>query len=251
MSKKLKIQLWSVLTKYNYLSLFYMSSIVKYKSSDLRIFYPQSETAHKEDIIKTIKKGNLWERNIIKVFEKYIKSSSVVLDIGAYIGTHTVCLSKIARHGMVYAFEPQPAVFECLRKTIATNQLHNVKLYNNAVSNNRNIVQFSATDNGRASFSELRPNLRNGVKKIKTKCLTIDSLNLDRCDFIKIDVEFAELFVLDGATETIKRHKPIILIECFNKNLGKLKTILEKLDYNIDVELPLCNYILKPNGVFV
>lgn len=223
-----------------------MSSIVSYKDTLFQIFYPLSDITEKEIIVQTIKKGRIWEEKIVKLFEKHIKKDSVVLDIGAYIGTHTVCLSKIVgENGKVFSFEPQKSIYKCLDRTIQKNNLMNVYLFNNAVSNNKNIVQFTETTNGRASMTHMRPKLRDFESKVNVKCLTIDSLNLDQCDFIKIDVECCELLVLEGATETIKRHKPIILIECFDIHYKKLLTILEKLEYEIIENLPQMNYLCK------
>jgi FkbM family methyltransferase len=55
-------------------------------------------------------------------------------------------------------------------------------------------------------------------------------------DFLKIDVEGHELKVLEGATETLKRYRPDMLIEIHSKALGeKILTLLEELDYNIEV----------------
>ena len=64
--------------------------------------------------------------------------------------------------------------------------------------------------------------------------LTVDSLALEECDFIKIDTEGSEILVLIGALETIKKYKPIIFFEHTDKNVSEeMKKIL-----NIDFEIP-------------
>src|SRR4051812_16828084 len=68
-----------------------------------------------------------WCEEEIEVLSQIIKPGSVVLDIGANIGTHTICFAKQALPGgVVYAFEPQRLVFQNLCANIALNQLVNV-----------------------------------------------------------------------------------------------------------------------------
>ena len=221
------------------------SAVVNYNNNDITIFYPVNTN---EPVIKCIMKKKLWETNIIKEFENEIQLGDTVLDIGGYVGTHTTVLSKIVGDlGRVFTFEPQPLIYKCLKKTIKTNRLTNVTLINKCVSNNNNRVLFTATNNGRASITTIRPNLKDGAdNKVWVKSITIDDLKLERCDFIKIDVELCELLVLEGAMNTILKYKPKIIIEVFPRNFDYIEGLLCTLDYKIKKNLSCHNYLCEP-----
>lgn len=68
------------------------------------------------------------------------------------------------------------------------------------------------------------------IEKITVDCKKIDSLDMPKPDFMKIDVEGFELDVINGALETIQRHKPSIFIEIHSSALGsEIKNILNPL----------------------
>jgi FkbM family methyltransferase len=65
----------------------------------------------------------------------------------------------------------------------------------------------------------------------EVKVITIDSLKLERCNLIKIDVEGMETRVLAGARKTIKRCGPILYVECGDEPAGKIADTLEDIGY--------------------
>ena len=108
-------------------------------------------------------------------------------------------------------------------------------------------IQFSNTNNGKASITHIRPRLPNPVKK-EIQTITIDSLNLDRCDFMKIDVEMCEWVVLEGSEETITKYRPIIFVEIFKtpNNLLKLITFTKQHNYSY-ASMGGADFVLLPN----
>ena len=198
-------------------------STVEYlQGSSFRVYYPDEI---QEAVINAIKAGRLWEKKLINRYKNMIKSGDTVLDIGGYLGTHAVCFSQLVGDtGLVHCFEPQTDIYSLLEKTIKENEINNVKLYNKAVYNKIGTIEFSNTNNGKASISHIRPRLPKPVKKM-VETVTVDSLALNRCDFIKMDIEMCEWVALAGAEETIQAFKPIIFLETFKtpKNLIKLK----------------------------
>ena len=140
-----------------------------------------------------------------------------ILDIGAWCGTWSLAMQKYAEN--IFCYEPNKTHFACLEKNLAP--FSNVSLYNCAIGNEEGFVKLTeetATQNTRVI-----------QEKGDTKICTIDSLNLDNIDLIKIDVEGFEMEVLKGATETIKNVQ-YIMIELNNntKRYGSSNIEIEK-----------------------
>lgn len=143
-----------------------------------------------------------WDKGILDIpaVDLVTQQNSLVLDIGAYIGDTTILFLR--RNCITYAFEPFEDSFACL--------LHNcpdAKLYNVPVGNGETI-NLGGTPISNSMGSRMVFNGESGIKTLK-----VDELQLSKCDFIKIDVEGYEPFVLEGALQTINIFKPVIHIE--------------------------------------
>ena len=179
-------------------------------------------------ICNEIKKGYTWEPNIQELFERYITKDMVVIDGGANVGIHTVKLSKLA--DKVYAFEPMQQTYELLRENIKLNGCTNVRLDRRGLSSNRGTTtwEWIAGDNKGASGLRDSNNTAHHNKdftpteeeQYDVDLTSIDDLNLDKIDFIKLDLEGYERKAIDGCIETIKRNKPILLIESWKDHYG-------------------------------
>jgi FkbM family methyltransferase len=162
-----------------------------------------------------------FDQNVLPILLRYINEGDYVLDAGANIGCYSYAfLNKISKRGMLYAFEPSIDTFECLEYNLG--EYRNVRLYNEALSYKQGYCKvIEENDNKGMNFCE-------EVKDKGISVRTIDSLNLRKIDFIKIDVEGDELNVLIGAYDTIKKFKPTLYIE-INKHTLERKG-LNKLD---------------------
>lgn len=174
-----------------------------------------------------------------KSIDKYIwLKDGVFVDIGANIGKYTIKMSKMLKQkGKVIAIEPEPSNLKILKKNILLN---NLVRYNNlivkavACSDKEGIFNLYLNKEHEGSHSLSRKT----ENKIKVKLEKLDSiikkLKLKRVDLIKIDVEGAELEVLKGAKNTIKKYKPKIIFECQSpKSMETVQNILELIGYNI------------------
>lgn len=143
-------------------------------------------------------------------FLEYLKPylGGVMLDVGANIGTHSI---YYAQFGHVHAFEPNPIAFECLKHNLRDAD---ATLYNLAVGATEHNISLSPQKDG-------NPGAIYTIPGDDIPVITIDSLCLEECNFIKIDVEGDELAVLSGAMNTIFRCKPIICIECNPTTLAR------------------------------
>jgi FkbM family methyltransferase len=158
-----------------------------------------------------------WAELEIQFLCQFITPASVVLDVGANIGTHTLPFARGA--ACVYAFEPQPTIFHLLQTNIEKNGLTNVKLFNTGVSRTRGHLlmpcrNYAQSDNfGAVTFSQ--PGITGGGADGElVHSLAIDDLALSSCDLMKVDVEGMEFDVLVGAANTIERCRPIVYAEC-------------------------------------
>jgi len=131
--------------------------------------------------------------------------NTIIVDVGAYIGTFTVkAAKKVCTTGLVVAFEPHPDNFKFLLENIKLNQLKNVIPLNAALWSSRGTIRlYLGPHSGTHSAV-----LFHTDQWIEVPTQTLDNvvreLSLSRVDFIKIDAEGAELEILKGAKETLK-----------------------------------------------
>lgn len=133
----------------------------------------------------------------------------VAVDVGAYTGLYAIAAAMAG--STTYAFEPNPANYERMAQNLQRNEHRGViSLFCAAVSSKAGKGELWDTK-GRptlTSAGKVCPNLNGSVE-----LLTIDELNLPRCDVIKADVEGAELDVLRGARRTIAGYLPRLILE--------------------------------------
>lgn len=162
-------------------------------------------------VSKHIWRCAIWEKETTLFLEKNIRRGQKVVDIGAHIGYYTVLFSDlVGNEGHVYAFEPDPINFKLLRRNAEPS---NTTIENKAVSNVDGYTELFLNSEGNKGDHRIFPMV--GRKSIKIKTIKIDTYFADnRIDFIKCDTQGAEPLVLKGAEQTLKRCKPVVIIEC-------------------------------------
>jgi len=178
-----------------------------------------------------------YEPNVLRIILNQLSKGDVFIDIGAHIGKYSfLAAKKVGTNGKVIAVEPNPIAFKALKSGIKENRLTNVIPLNIAVSNNNAIVQFYLS---RWSVGSSMKVSEGSYNTIFVKSMTLDTLvsilKLNRVDFIKIDVEGAELEVLMGAINTLINYKPRLIIEVWDINFRNVMTFLQKIGYNCEV----------------
>jgi len=168
------------------------------------------------DIGKSLFFFGQFERSDMELCKEYITENSIVLDIGANIGLHSIYFSGLVKEGCVLAFEPSLETFCLLANNVA--HISNIVPINLAVSDKGKIADFFHTsDNAYSSLMDTKR--KEVVSVIKVPCMTVDDvvsgLCLDRVDFVKIDVEGMEFSVLRGMAEVISNHRPVIFCEIY------------------------------------
>ena len=158
-------------------------------------------------------RGTKYDRETYRVMKRHLGSNSNCIDVGAYRGEILRQMLKISPRGRIFAFEPVPDNYRYLKKRYPSVAIFNVALSDKI----GNSDFFHAT--GRPALSGLRkqdyPDPEEQVETINVKVETLDHVIPQdiRVDFIKIDVEGAELNVLQGGKRIIMHNRPVIVFE--------------------------------------
>jgi FkbM family methyltransferase len=163
------------------------------------------------------------------LIQKELKKGMVVYDIGANIGEISLfCANILGEDAKVYSFEPMKDTYETLTQNVAINKFENrIKPFNIALSDrNGEADLFGANEVDEElgtyedGFHTLYARDARSILLYKIKLETLDSKQgeLSPPDFIKIDVEGAELMVLKGAVKTLEKHHPKLMLEYSDTN---------------------------------
>ncbi len=187
-----------------------------------------------------------WTEAEVEVFRQLLCPGSYVVEGGSNIGAHTLFLAKaVWPTGKVLAFEPQRIVFQTLCANLALNSVPNVDARNLALGNAPGITMVPALDHAQIhNFGSVELGLYAEGENVQV--ITLDSLNLPRCDFLKIDVEGMETEVLEGAAATIARCQPVLYVENDRQDKSnRLIRTLDALGYKMFWHIP---YLFQPHN---
>ncbi len=146
-----------------------------------------------------------------KVIKDLVSEGDVVVDAGANIGYYTILLSRaVGPGGKVYAFEPGKECFNLLKRNVKENNCKNVVLVNKALSDEEGEIKFYINEKDKASSSMLEETKHLGTE-VTVGGTTRDKEVVEAVDFMKMDIEGAELDCLIGATELLKTCKRMVL----------------------------------------
>lgn len=149
-------------------------------------------------------------------WQPYLPEGGVVVDAGANIGAHTLAFAAtVGPSGTVFAIEPQRPLFHMLCGSLALCGVDNVIAKNCALAREPGAVRVPRLDYAAPqNFGGLAlGDVPADAPVESVVAIPLDSLGLQRLDFLKIDVEGAELSVLHGAKETISRCRPVMSVE--------------------------------------
>ena len=166
------------------------------------------------------------------IFYKYVKRGDCVIDCGANVGLYTNFLRLIVgKHGFVHSFEPIPETFEVLGfNTKQHSSVNNYRL--NMIGLNDQITSTNAfipnKISGHASIGNHYETWKtDSIQKVTIDLTTLDDYfdkhSLKTVDFMKMDIEGAEINALEGAKKTLQKHKPTLYIEVNTELLKSFK----------------------------
>lgn len=194
-------------------------------------------------IQKRISKGELFERINLIILHSYMTKNDIAIDVGSNIGTVTIPLSRMVEK--VYSFEPIKDIYKLLEYNIKRNNIDNIVLSNTALGNKKDNLYLK-----NILFNKTKYTIFDFNVDTKVEVQTIDDLQIEQVGLIKIEITNMEMKILEGAKETIKKYKPIILCK-FTPNIVNSFSIFHycsKLGYNTIIQSRGNNYFILPSG---
>jgi len=161
-----------------------------------------------------------WNDAIKSLILKHVKNWNVVVQAGGLQGMYSRLLSDMFER--VYTFEPDPLSFHCL---VNNCQKDNIIKIQAAVGESFGLIDVNR-------FCTHNVGMNSVVSGKKYPMFTIDSLCLDQCSFIQLDVEGFEVAALKGAKNTIDIHKPVICVETRTATEKEVDSFMRTLGYN-------------------
>jgi FkbM family methyltransferase len=207
-------------------------------------------------ITQHLKRGKPWEPHFKTVVQHLVKEGDTVLDCGANFGYNAVIMGKqIGPSGRLFAFEPQRIINQQLSGNMILNNIYNAIVVHAALGQEQGLTTMSPVPYDLDWVNIGDTSVGEGGDEVQV--ITLDMID-SQPDFIKMDVQGYELFVLLGAENTIKQSLPDIFIEVEEHQLAKFDVTKDQLfDYiksfgyrmfRIDNEYP-CDHICTINSI--
>ncbi len=164
-----------------------------------------------------LRKGEAWEPLMQEQFKSLVHPGDVVVELGARNGVHTTLLNTlVGEKGRVYAWEPRKKLYRELVQNLKLNGCNRTTCLRTAIGDSEGVIDIGPIDGGMKDSVELR---------------TLDSYDFPRIDLVKIDAASLERSVIEGATETLLRNRPIVLLEIGKGRNAYTRGLLAALGY--------------------
>jgi FkbM family methyltransferase len=212
----------------------------------------RSAVYHAESLIKTGVPIHLEDCQFLLKIIDTLPDNCIIVDAGSNAGIFSVpfATSVLDRGGKVYAFEVQKKLYQALCGTSVLNDLDSLEVFNFGLGSVNQQLKIPKVDYSESwdygILSLVDQNKINNQQYDIIDIITLDSLELEGLDFIKIDIEGMEVEALIGATNTIKNYRPWAYIEYWNSDQLALKSYFDNMDYTI-YRLDPANILCCPN----
>jgi FkbM family methyltransferase len=191
--------------------------VMKFRKYGLRMLCPAGDYR-----VAPIESLNFlhYEENDANMILNLVPEQGVVLDVGANMGWLSLIIACQVKGCHIHAFEPIPKTYSFLSQNIDLNDVKNVIAHPFGLSDERKDLTFYFYPEGSGNASLANLSDRKDVELIACHVERLDDFvhaNKLNVDFIKCDVEGAELFAFRGALETLQKDKPIVFTEMLRK----------------------------------
>ncbi|MBP7088425.1 MAG: FkbM family methyltransferase [Candidatus Omnitrophica bacterium] len=183
---------------------------------------------------------------VLNYLSKYTpKKGDIIVDAGAYIGAFAILVSPlIGNEGKIIAFEPDRDNYRRLLYNIKLNNITNIITINKGLWSKDALLEFNHTCTGDSSFF-FDPSALSSVLRIPVANLSeeLKRLGIKKVDFIKMDIEGAELEAIQGAKNLLKKNKVNLAIASYHIVNGKetrfsVEKNLKKIGYKVQTLFP-------------
>jgi FkbM family methyltransferase len=154
------------------------------------------------------------------MIDRLVGETDTFFDIGANIGWYSLNIALSRKLAQIHSFEPIPPTYNYLKMNLDLNTASNITAHNFGFSNSVGNLDFYYDEEGSGNASMANVTNREYVQVMKCKVRTLDefsTLEKISVDFIKCDVEGAELLIFQGGRQTIARDRPIVFSEILRK----------------------------------
>jgi len=180
---------------------------------------------------------------INKVYERFyeLKKGDTVIDVGANVGMFTIKASlSVGEKGKVIAIEPVEENFRVLRRNIEYHRCDNVILLNKACGNRKGkSIMLISLLSGTHQLKSVGKDPEFFKKEVEVDTDTLDNIckeiGISRIDFLKIDVEGAEMDVLKGAEESLNFTRNIAMELHYDGEGEEVKKFLEERGFTVKI----------------
>jgi len=177
-----------------------------------------------------------YEKSLRKYFDL---KEGVFIDVGANLGKYTVLMAKkLGSKGKVIGIEPEEHTVKLLKRNVEINNLKNVFVIEKACSNKNGkstlYLEDTIYSGGLHSLKKYGHHIKEKIIDVEKLDSVVSKLQFKRVDLIKIDVEGAELGVLQGSQKILKNYHPKIICESQDEESEKeIRKLLKKFKYNV------------------
>jgi FkbM family methyltransferase len=196
------------------------------------------EVVPREVMNKALFLYGTFEISETRLVQSFLRSGMTMIDVGANIGYYTLIAARmVGPSGVVHCFEPNSEVRLRLERNVRLNELENVFVHDHAMTRQSGHIKFyvSAVPEN-SGISSIVPGTGLGTEGTSVPCISLDDfverLPNGRADLLKMDIEGAELDVIEGGRKTLgAANAPALLFESFD--VQPLLVALRALGYQI------------------
>ena len=181
-----------------------------------------------------------YEKDLTHVMIECLEPGMTFIDIGAHYGYFTLLASKIVgESGQVHSFEPTKDTYDLLCRNASSHG--NITVNNKAVYSKTTQLSFRKFGPELSAFNSLfPPRLDQGtLERCEMQVETVEAVSIDdyveatgiKPNFVKIDAESAEHFILEGMQETLKRDRPMFTLEVGDSDIAGVPSCKELITY--------------------
>lgn len=208
------------------------------------LFFPEKDGG----MSKQIELTGTWDSGEISWILKMVSEGMNCINVGANVGYFTILLSQIIKDsGMVYAFEPAEDIFKILELNINNKKSNNIKIFKKAVGNYDGQIQLFLNDTNCGDnrcydpkqiidrYGDYRNHgFSDNIVIEQVEICKLDSVLINKkIDFMLIDTQGFDLFVLEGAEKILRNNNVMVMFEFTLEWLNYLNVNYKNIINNI------------------